>query len=167
MYPFGLVAGVYPAAVAEERLVYFVNVALVCATSWSAAACWAAVGGPDGTGAITIPFAMVVAPLTFEQTDEVVCAVPVDPVDDDEFEPAIDMPAIDFEPSAVVEPPLLAAAALAAECDEASDTVVAARTSTAATPTVARPTHHNLAAVPMDDTRCDIFCLRLDMADPS
>ena len=109
MYPFGLVAGVYPAAVADERLVYLVSVALVCATSWLAAACWAAVGGPDGTGAITMPLDMVVAPLTLEQTVEVVCApVDVDDADDDEpdpefeLEPPMAMPAI--EPAVPLEP---------------------------------------------------------------
>src|SRR5271168_2146641 len=98
MYPFGLVAGVYPAAVAAERLAYLASVALVCVTSRSAAACWAAVGVPEGTGAITMPLAMVVAPFTLAQTVDVVCAAPVD---DDEV--PILIPAIDPElPAALV-----------------------------------------------------------------
>ena len=44
-------------------------------------------------------------------------------------------------------------------CDEASDTVVAANTRTAAMPTAARPVHHSRAARPSADQRSVIDCL--------
>ena len=82
------------------------SVALVWATSWLAAACWAAVGCPLGTGAITMPSDMTVVPLTLGQAAEVVCAVPAE-VDEPEPDAPAAMPAmpgIDVDPELAVDP---------------------------------------------------------------
>jgi hypothetical protein len=52
-----------------------------------------------------------------------------------------------------------------AGCDEAS-TTVAARTRTAATPTVASAAHHNRAATPSADQRSVTLCVRRSIAPP-
>jgi len=123
---------------------------LVCATSWSAADCWAAVGVPEGTGAITMPLDMTFAPFTLAHTVDVVCAAPDDDDDDDDDddEVAIFMPAIDPELPAALVPGVtpLDADALDAGCDEASETVVAPAPGPRATPTVTSPAHHSRAA---------------------
>jgi hypothetical protein len=120
-----------------------------------------------------MPLDITVAPLTLEHTVDVACAAPVDVdvevgVDDEPGfdDPPIFMPAVDPE----LPPPLdftpLAADALGAGCDEASETVVAASTRTAATPTVASPAHHSRAAGPRADQRAVIDCLSRTMAPP-
>ena len=81
---------------------YFDSVAVVSATRWLAAACWDAVGVPDGTGAMTMPSDMVVAPLTLPHTVDVVCAEPPD-ADEPGCEFPMDMPAIECEPLDVAE----------------------------------------------------------------
>src|SRR5271155_1712167 len=100
-----------------------------------------------------MPLDMVVAPLTLGHTVEVVC----DEADDEEPDPELAleapmaMPAIDSalppEPEPVLvrapEPAVFAVAdPVDVGCDDASETVVAASTRTAATPTVANPAPH-------------------------
>ena len=106
-------AGTYPAAVAAERLAYVASVALVRATSWSAAACWAAVGDQLSTGAITMPSDMTVVPLTAGHVVEAAGAAPVEVDEPGTREPdaPLAMPAmpgmdVDPEPELVPEPEL-------------------------------------------------------------
>src|SRR5271165_4911689 len=57
----------YPSASAVARSLYWVMPCSTAATSCAAAACCPAVGGVDGTGAITMPSGITVAPTTFGQ----------------------------------------------------------------------------------------------------
>ena len=140
---------------------YLARVAAVWATSSLAAACCDAVGFPDETGAITMPLAMVVAPLTLPQTVFDVAgaaAAGAAAVGADEAAPErpIAMPVIAFVPDSVsVEG---AGAVLGAGSDDASDTVVAASTATAARPTVPSPVHHSRAGRPRHAQRSFICC---------
>jgi hypothetical protein len=125
-----------------------------------------------------------------EHTVEVVCVPPAaDDADDDdpapelELEPPIAIPDIDpelpagpeLEPFPAGEPAVFAAAdRVDGGCDDASETVVAASTSTAATPTVASPAHHNRAPSPsadqrsrIDDLSCSIAILLAHLVAPS
>ena len=135
-----------------------------------------------------MPLDMVVAPLTLEQTVDVVCApFDVDDADDDEpdpefeREPPMAMPAIEpavplepepepepepeSEPVPAREPAVFPAAEpVDVGCDDASETVVAESTRTAATPIVASPAHHNLAASPSADQRSRIDNLSCSIA---
>ena len=101
-------------------------------------------GGTRGTGAMTMPFDMRVAPLTVEQTVEVGFVAPAWP-DDPPVDPPIGMlpiePDADPKPGALapVAPALFAAGTL--ECEVATMAVVPANTRTAAILTVpGRPT---------------------------
>jgi hypothetical protein len=122
-----------------------------------------------------MPLDITVAPLTLEHTVDVACAPPVDAdvevgVEDEPGfdDPPIFMPTVDPELPAppLVEFAPLGANALGAGCDEASETVVAASTRTAATPTVASPAHHSRAAGPRADQRTVTDCLSRTMAPP-
>jgi len=128
---------------------------------------------------------MTVVPFTLGQVVDVACAVPVE-LDELEPDAPLAMPAIpgmDVDPEPVADPgpefvpgPELAGFATGAfeaavepagGCDEASITVVAASTRTAAMPTVTSPAHHSRAAVPMAATRSDNRSLQLRMAHSS
>ena len=84
--------------------------------------------------------------------------------------PAIE-PAVPLEPEPelfpVPEPAVFPAAEpVDAGWEDASETVAAASTRTAATPTVASPAHHNLAAWPRPDQRSCIDFLSCSTAIP-
>ena len=132
---------------AAERLAYLATAAVVWATSVSAAACCAAVGAPDGTGAMTMPLPIVVVPLTLGQTEAVVeaglAAVPglVEP--DAGLVPP-DMPDMPDTPLELPVDEVLAPCegAAAAPDPAASVSDVAPRTSRAATPSEDAAPHH-------------------------
>jgi len=130
---------------------------------------------------------MTVAPLTLGHTAELVCAAPAE---DDELVPDAPlampaMPGIDVDPELDADPDVLeldpdpepepepapfdagavgAAEELVAAWDVASDTVVAASTSTAAMPTAVSAAHHILAARLRADQRWVIRSLRRSIA---
>jgi hypothetical protein len=84
--------GAYPSASAVCTFVYGAMSDVTAETSAWAAARWLAVGGADGTGAITIPLAITVAPWTSGQM-ELLADVAAPDVPD---WPDIDCPDIDW-----------------------------------------------------------------------
>jgi len=123
-------------------------------TSWAAAVFWAAVGGLEGTGAMTIPPGMTVVCFTLVQMGEVAAVAAPDLEDPpDMFIPAMD-PLEEDDDDALVEG--------AFEEPSASDT--APSTSTAAVAIETAPIHHTLPAKPMAAHRWLARCLRSPMS---
>jgi len=119
---------------------------------------------------------MTVVPVTLEQTGAPAAVAPLEP-DEPELD-APELPLIAMRPvDAVPDPdPVLAtgpealgvpepaffdaAEVFAAGCEDASTTVAATSTRTAARPTAVMPVHHILAARPVAAQRCVTRCLR-------